>query len=304
MSRVRIPADVDRQDKLLAGLTGRQLAILVLPTMGLWAAYLATRGFLPPAVFAALAFPWAVAALVLALGRQDGLPADKLALAALRQRRAPRRLTPASAAPTVHLHSGGKGEPTIGTLDLPVKGIDADGVVDLGKHGAAVICSASAINLGLRNPDEQDALVEAFGRFLNSLGAPLQILIRSERADLTHRVQALRRQAAALPHSGLRAAATEHAGYLQELASRREVLSRRVLVLFRQPRSADAAAALRRRVDDARTALSAAGITLVALSGDETRTVLARALDPQLPAGTEQVPAVQADGVVRSGGRP
>lgn len=301
MTRVRIPADVDRQDKLLAGLTGRQLAILVLPAMALWSAYLATRGFLPLQVFAALALPWALSTLVLALGRQDGLPADKLALAALRQRRAPCRLTPA---PTVQLHSGGKGEPTIGTLDLPVKGIAADGVVDLGKQGAAVICSASAINLGLRNPDEQDALVEAFGRFLNSLGAPLQILIRSERTDLTRRVQGLRRRTAALPHPGLRAAATEHAGYLQELASRREVLSRRVLVVFRQPRSADAAAALRRRVDDARTALSAAGITLVALSGEETRTVLARALDPQLPAGTEQVPAVQADGIVRSGGRP
>lgn len=303
MSRVRIPADVDRQDKLLAGLTGRQLAILVLPAMGLWAAYLAIRGLLPPAVFGALAFPWAVAALVLALGRQDGLPADKLALAALRQRRAPRRLTPAPG-PTVQLHSEGKGEPAIGTLELPVKGIDADGVVDLGKQGAAVICSASAINLGLRNPDEQDALVEAFGRFLNSLGAPVQILIRSERTDLTRRVQNLRRQAAALPHPGLWAAAGEHAGYLQELASRREVLSRRVLVVFRQPRSADAAATLRRRVDDARTALSAAGITLVALSGDETRTVLARALDPHLPAGTEQVPAVETDGIVRSGDRP
>jgi len=36
--RVRIPADVDRPDKLLAGLTARQLAILAVAAVVLWAA--------------------------------------------------------------------------------------------------------------------------------------------------------------------------------------------------------------------------------------------------------------------------
>jgi hypothetical protein len=42
-SRVRIPADVERPDKLLAGLTARQLAILAVTAVALWAGYAATR---------------------------------------------------------------------------------------------------------------------------------------------------------------------------------------------------------------------------------------------------------------------
>ena len=42
-SRVRIPADVEREDRILAGLTARQLAILAVPAVVLWVAYEATR---------------------------------------------------------------------------------------------------------------------------------------------------------------------------------------------------------------------------------------------------------------------
>jgi Ca2+-binding RTX toxin-like protein len=41
--RVRIPADVDREDRLLAGLSARQLAILGTAAVVLWVAYAATK---------------------------------------------------------------------------------------------------------------------------------------------------------------------------------------------------------------------------------------------------------------------
>ena len=52
--RVRVPADVERPDRILAGLTARQLAILATSGVALWAAYLATRHVVPVAAFAAL----------------------------------------------------------------------------------------------------------------------------------------------------------------------------------------------------------------------------------------------------------
>ncbi len=79
--RVRIPADVDRPDEILAGLTARQLVILAVPAVAIWGVYVATSGWLPWPVFAGLALPVAAAAGLLALGRRDGLPADRLALA-------------------------------------------------------------------------------------------------------------------------------------------------------------------------------------------------------------------------------
>ena len=93
--RARIPADVERPDRILAGLTSRQLALLAVPAIGLWAGYAATRHFVPLPIFAALGAPIVVAALTLALGRRAGLPLDRLGAAALRQARAPHRLVPA-----------------------------------------------------------------------------------------------------------------------------------------------------------------------------------------------------------------
>ena len=73
--RVRIPADVDRPDRILAGLTARQLALIAVPAVVAWAGYLAIRRPVPPVVFVAGATPLAVAAVVLATGRRDGVSA-------------------------------------------------------------------------------------------------------------------------------------------------------------------------------------------------------------------------------------
>src|SRR5829696_5563357 len=86
---VRIPADVERPDRVLANLTGRQLAILAGAAAVLYLAWTATRTVVPPLLFLTLAGPVAAAAATLALGTRDGISLDRLAVAALRQRLAP-----------------------------------------------------------------------------------------------------------------------------------------------------------------------------------------------------------------------
>src|SRR6266568_2683858 len=86
---VRIPADVERPDRVLASLTGRQLAILTAVAAVLYLGWLACRTVVPPPLFLAAAAPVAAAAAGLALGSRDGLPLDRLLLAAVRQRLAP-----------------------------------------------------------------------------------------------------------------------------------------------------------------------------------------------------------------------
>ncbi len=298
MNRVRIPADVEREDRILAGLTGRQLLILAPATIALWAAFAASRRVVSPLLFAVLALPFAFGALTLALGRLDGLGADRLAWAALRQRRAPRRLVPSADEAGSTVRRRGKESPNrLGRLELPARSIDDRGIVDLGRNGYALICSATWINFGLRSPEEQAVLVGAFARFLNSVGTPLQIVVRAERADLSQKVSDLRHAAATMPHAALTAAALEHAGFLEALAESREVFRSRVLVIFREPRSASQSAGiLRRRAEDARTALAAAGITLTPLSAFEAYQVLARAADPELSRQTP--PSGSADRIV------
>ncbi len=59
-----------------------------------------------------------------------------------------------------------------------------DGVLILpGKHYRAVL-QVSPVNFELRSDDEQDAIIETYESFLNSVGVPLQVLIRVREIDM------------------------------------------------------------------------------------------------------------------------
>jgi hypothetical protein len=252
-SPVRIPADVDMADRVIGSLTARQVTILGLTGLGIYAAWDATRQAVPTTVFLALAVPVAVTAVVLALGRRDGMSMDRLFLAAIRHRLAPRTRTahPADESPggraPAWLDARGRpaDEPATrgrrGVLRLPARSVSAGnsgtdvGVVDLGADGLATVAVASTVNFALRTPAEQQGLVATFGRYLHSLAAPVQILVRAQPLDLTGQVDDLRARAGELPHPALRAAALEHADYLTRLAGHAVLLRRQVLIVLREP---------------------------------------------------------------------
>jgi PrgI family protein len=282
-SGVRIPADIDRPDRILAGLSARQLGILAASGAVTWALATTAAAVLPLPVAVALAAPPALVGVALALGWRDGLPLDRLALAALRYRRGPRRLVPAPegvAAPP--LWTGRRDRPPV-PLAGPINNLH-DGVIDLGTDGQALLCRASAVNFRLRSQPEQQALIAAFARLLHAVTGPLTIVVRTDRVDLAATVAALRAAAPGLPHQALERAAGEHADFLAELAARRDVLCRERLLVLREPAGApDPAAALARRAEQAATLLAAAGVTLTPLDQDAAARVLVRAADPQAP---------------------
>ena len=147
-----------------------------------------------------------------------------------------------------------------------------------------LICRASTVSFALRTQLEQQALVAAFARYLNSLPASIQILIRSEPVDLTAIIAGLRQAAGGLPHPGLEAAAREHADFLAGLGADRDLLTRQVLLVLSDPNNdAGAPGRLRRRAADAAAGLGAAGITITALDGAAAAVVLAGAADPWAP---------------------
>ena len=240
---IRIPADVDREDKVLGSLTARQLLILVISGTFLYVGWSATRGLVPLPVFAAAALPIAVVAVLLAVGQRDGLPLDRLLLAALRQRTLPRQRV--TAPEGVHPAPAWLAERAVvepgaapaapAPLSLPAEAVGETGVIDLGDDGVAVVAVCSTVNFALRTQDEQDALVACFGRYLHSLTAPVQILIRAERLDLSRQIADLRAQAAGMPHPALEAAARGHADYLAQLSGGTDLLRRQVLLVLREP---------------------------------------------------------------------
>ena len=288
-----IPADIERPDKILAGLTARQAAILTVAAVLIWAAFEATRRLVAPPVFAVLAAPVAVAAMALVTGQRDGLTLDRLLVAAWRHARSPRRLVtapggipapPAWASPHLARPRGGPPAP----LDPLYRAVTSDGVIGLGDGGAAVAAAVLTVNLALRTPAEQDTLTAAYGRWLNSLTGPVQILIRAGHADLSAAVADLEDTAPALPDPDLEAAALDHAAFLADLAAGRDLLTRQVLLVTREPRRTGPGAArsgssgprAAQRTAEAARLLSAADLTVSALDGGQVTALLTAAADP------------------------
>jgi hypothetical protein len=285
---VRIPANVEREDKIIADLTARQLAILAVTGVTVWVAYLAVGELLPLPVFGALVVVVVAAGVILALGRRDGVSADRLLLAALRYARTPHR--------QVLAPEGVPGSPAWvvlpdrvlpAPLDLPVEAIGEDGVIDLGPGGVALIAEASTVSFALRAPHEQQALVAGFARWLNSLTAPVQILVRAEWVDLSPMITDLEETAPSLPHPALEQAAREHAAFLAELNNDNDLLRRQVLLVLIEPAAARdkklTAERVRHRLDTAARALATAEITVTPLDGGQVAAILATAANPLAP---------------------
>jgi len=309
---VPIPADIEIPDKILAGLTARQVAIAAAAAVIIWTGWVAARHVMPLPAFAALAAPAALAATALVIGERDGLSLDRLLAAAWRQARSSRRLVTApEGIPAVP----GWAAPAGPQLPVPAplaplwRHIGADGVIGLGGDGAAAVAAVSTVNFALRSPAEQDALTAAYGRWLNSLTGPVQVVIRAGRADLTGAVTALREAAGGLPHPALEHAALEHAAFLAGLAAERDVLTRQVLLVIREPShgtarpgGGTAAARAAQRAGEATRLLGAAGLQVSVLDGEQVTALLAACADPGAPAGAARM-AVPGQ-PVSSTGRP
>jgi len=280
--RARIPADVDMPDRIFAGLTARQIAILGGHLLVLWALWAVIGRHVPLFVFGVLAVPVLALGAIWASAKVEGTTLERLAGAAFRHMRVPRHrvLAPEGVSP-VPSWLASRGQP-VAALDLPFDGAEGAGVLALHEHGSAVICRASSVNFALRSEVEQKALVDGFGRVLNALDAPVQFLIRSDRADLQSMVEDLERRALELPHPALCSAAREHAAFLRSLASRRDVLARQAFICFRDTGGDQAAAAQRlgHRVEEAETLLRGMGVRLARLEGTDAVALVARASDP------------------------
>ncbi|MEY9861413.1 hypothetical protein ABH935_007054 [Catenulispora sp. GAS73] len=273
----RIPADIDRPDALVIGLSFRQVAIVAGTGAGCWLLYTAIHAAAPHlpvlAVLAPLAIVLTIAAGI-ALGSRDGITADRFLLAAIAHARRPRRLVdaPEQGVPPMPTFLPARWRnaqgPAPSPLNLPVAGVDGQAVVDLGESGAAGVAACSTVNFALRSAGEQNHLVAGFGRFLNSLSGPTQILIRTRRVDLAPMVQALEADAGGLAHPALEAAARDHAAFLADISASRRLLSRQVLLTVREPdagkHGADVGPRITRRLAEAASALSGAGVIVAA----------------------------------------
>jgi hypothetical protein len=279
--RTVVPADIDTPDQIAWGLSFRQLSILAAAGGGLWLSYSKARTLLPPLAWVAIAIPVLACAVVLALGRRDGLPLDVWLRHGLSMHTRPRRLAPSPKPSGPGLLAVPVKPVTPAPLRPDLTGIEPDGTMHVdGVERSVIACGTTSITL--RTGAEQEGLVEGFGRWLNSLTQPAQIVVAAARHDLTPHAGAILDACERLPDPALRQAATDHAAFLLDLDADREPLRRHVLTVVTGAHARDGAA----------RALGGLGITARAMDGSAVTSALSAALDPYNPPppGARAVP--------------
>ena len=169
--------------------------------------------------------------------------------------------------------------PRLAPLRLPADHVSAGGVVDLDGQGRVALTAVSTVNFDLRSFDEQAALIEAAGRWLNSLSAPTQIVVSTRRVDMDAHAELIEQRLDYLPHPALADAAAGYAQFLRQLGDERDPLDRRIVVAHRVGAGADPAVA-RRHAEHTARALSGLGAPTRVLDGGQVTDVLAAGCNP------------------------
>ncbi len=123
---------------------------------------------------------------------------------------------------------------------INIKGVK-DGILILpGNHYRAVL-EVSSVNFELKSEDEQDALIDTYESFLNSVGHPLQILIRTREIDMDKYLGDLSERLDGETEPIYRNQLENYDEFIRSLISNNKILTRRfyVVIPFNAPAKMD-----------------------------------------------------------------
>ena len=113
---------------------------------------------------------------------------------------------------------------------LPIKEIK-DGLVVLKDGSLRAVLMTSAVNFALKSAGEQDAIIFAYQRFLNSLTFPIQILIQSRRLDLDFYLDKLNQRAEGQEIELVKLQTLEYVEFVKRLISVTNIMDKRFFVV-------------------------------------------------------------------------
>jgi PrgI family protein len=274
---------VDAPDRILAGLTSRQVAVLAVAAATAYLGWHALHRVVPASILIGLAVPLAGLTFALVVGRRDGLGLDAWLAHAVRYARAARRLVPIR---VTHLPAWAPAlpskQPTMGVLRLPADAIKPDGVIRTGTSRAVAVVAATTVNATQTSAIDEAGLVAGFAGWLNSLTGAAQVVVSSRRVDLAVHATHAAETADQLANPALAGAAVGYAQFLLDLAETRQPLARAVTVTTTGT-GADPAIVARRAAGQVSTLLAGLGATSEVLDGAAVTALLTGSVDPYAP---------------------
>lgn len=101
------------------------------------------------------------------------------------------------------------------------------------KDGSCVlVLKIGAVNFNLLSEEEQDSIIYAYAALLNSLTFPVQILIRSQRKDITNYLKLLEKHQTQQPNPVIRNRLNQYHLFVQRLVKERQVLDKKCYVVI------------------------------------------------------------------------
>jgi hypothetical protein len=114
---------------------------------------------------------------------------------------------------------------------IDIRGV-RDGVLILPDDRYRLILQASSINFELKSEAEQDALIEIYKSFLNSLACPLQIIVRVREMDLDKYLEDFRARLAEETEEVYKTQIQNYAEFVASLVDTNKILSRNFYVVI------------------------------------------------------------------------
>jgi hypothetical protein len=112
---------------------------------------------------------------------------------------------------------------------LPLVDI-VDGIVIYKNGGAALILESSSLNFGLLSENEQEAVIASYAGLLNSLNFPVQIVVRSQKKDISKYMQYLEEVRQNIKIPKLSSIMDDYRQFVQEAIKKKNILSKKFYI--------------------------------------------------------------------------
>lgn len=98
--------------------------------------------------------------------------------------------------------------------------------------GVRAILEVTSINFNLKSPEEQEAIILSYQKFLNALDFPVQIVVRSKKLDIDTYLEKLHMQHKKITNDLLRNQMTEYIEYIQKLIEHADIMQKRFYIVI------------------------------------------------------------------------
>jgi hypothetical protein len=113
---------------------------------------------------------------------------------------------------------------------IPIKQI-REGVTVLNTGGIRGILMVSSINIALKSPDEQKAIIDRFQAFLNSLDFTCQIIVQSRKTNITGYIEKIKKIEKKQTNQLLQQQTAGYRQFLEDFIEKESIYSKRFFVV-------------------------------------------------------------------------